>query len=70
MLLILLDLLMGNEGPLATKQIKRQDFPYEVAVPLVQAINRLIYRKRNLMGLAPFKNEFFKQEDYVDLTDI
>jgi hypothetical protein len=46
---------MGNESPFAKKDKKRQDFPYEVAVPLVQSLIKLISRKKNLKGAIPFK---------------
>jgi hypothetical protein len=55
-LITLLDLLMGNEGPFANKDKKRQDFPFEVAVPLVQSILKLLCRKKNLVNFIPFKN--------------
>ncbi len=58
-LFILLDLLMGNQSPYAQKDKKRQDFPYEGAVPLVQTILRLLSRKRNLAGVIPSKSDSF-----------
>jgi hypothetical protein len=68
----LLDLLMGNESPFADPSKKRQDFPYETSVPLVQTIIYLLEGKKNFQGQVFLSSnnplDGLESQEYFDFT--